>query len=1003
MINRMPLAKGVDPGLSRCPDFTAVLNEKSTGQYQMTATIRLRQAQALVSGLTEYAKKRRAFSLGNFLGISRAFCLWAAFTLAFSSDGGVGLTQENRQLETEPTIVLTSEERVWLRDHPDIQLGYTDTLEPEVIVNSDGTYSGMVVDFLDALNEKLGTEIGLRVYSIPELLDKAKNKRIDGILNLHPEYADDLGLLKTQTYWPAYPAVFARKETSFKSPDDFADKRVAIIDKVYITQKLMDRYGKQATILKVEDALGGLQSVEKGEADLFLGFSYNSFFIPKYQLFDVVPAHVFIDSPEWFGIGIRADWPELVSILNKGISGFSEEEIHAIITKWSYLPEKQDTIELTDEERDWIDQNHKVRVRVSEQAPYMYSEDGAPIGIIVDLLDTISERTGIKFHFVIPSPSFHVDLQGLIQHTGPDLLGSLTPTHERGKKILFTKPYISSPKFIFTRDDAEFVASMENLTGKTVAVIKAYLVHKELEKNYPNIDLVFCKNNREALTAVSSGKAFAFIGSIMATPFMINEYGLRNLKASCPSALQDATVAMAIRNDWPELRDIINKVLGDMSGSEKAAIINKWSSVKVEYGIRPGDVVEWILLVAGAASIIVILFVFWNRALAKKVRERTYELESSNKSLAVEVAQRTEAEKLLRDSRDYLKNLTDSLPDAVFSVKLPERKIEWANDTFKVLGYKPDECVGRSTEFLYPSEKDYLAFGDKMARAIAEGKEVLHLEQTLRNKSGDHFPADITVSLFRTNGIVVSETAIVRNIAERKQREQQLQEYQVRLKALASQLTLAEEKERRRIAADLHDHVGHSLALARMQLDGIPEAKSALEQKILVKDVSNILLNALQDTRGLIFELSSPSMNEIGLSAAISEWLEEQIAKRQGLETEFVDNIRDERRKTLDENVRALIFRNVRELLTNVIKHARANKVRVHLTEEANRLQIVVEDDGIGFAHSVENIKQKQTGGFGLFSIQERMADLGGSFDIQSEPGKGCKVALTVPLGDGSS
>jgi len=307
----------------------------------------------------------------------------------------VGLTQENRPLETEPTIVLTSEERVWLRDHPDIQLGYTDTLEPEVIVNTDGTYSGMVVDFLDALNEKLGTEIGLRVYSIPELLDKAKNKRIDGILNLHPEYADSLGLLKTRSYWPAYLAVFSRKETLFTNPDDFADKRVAIIDGVYITQKLMDRHGKQATILKVDDALGGLQSVEKGAADLFLGFSYNSFFIPKYQLFDVVPAHVFMDAPEWFGIGIRADWPQLVSILNKGISGFSEEEIHAIIAKWSYLPEKQGTIELTPEERDWLKQDHTVRVFSTDHAPLMSYREGKPFGISADLLKQISERTGI--------------------------------------------------------------------------------------------------------------------------------------------------------------------------------------------------------------------------------------------------------------------------------------------------------------------------------------------------------------------------------------------------------------------------------------------------------------------------------------------------------------------------------------------------------------------------------------------------------------------------------
>jgi signal transduction histidine kinase len=142
-------------------------------------------------------------------------------------------------------------------------------------------------------------------------------------------------------------------------------------------------------------------------------------------------------------------------------------------------------------------------------------------------------------------------------------------------------------------------------------------------------------------------------------------------------------------------------------------------------------------------------------------------------------------------------------------------------------------------------------------------------------------------------------------------------------------------------------------------------------------------------------------MHEIGLGAALSEFLEEQIAKRHDLKTEFVDNISDVHRKTLDENVRALIFRSMRELLVNVVKHANPSKVRVHLTEVDDELKFAVEDDGIGFDPSAINDQKGKSSGFGLFSIQERMADLGGSFDIQSEPGKGCRVTLTVPVEKG--
>jgi signal transduction histidine kinase len=244
-------------------------------------------------------------------------------------------------------------------------------------------------------------------------------------------------------------------------------------------------------------------------------------------------------------------------------------------------------------------------------------------------------------------------------------------------------------------------------------------------------------------------------------------------------------------------------------------------------------------------------------------------------------------------------------------------------------------------------------------------------------------------------GKIVGTVSFGIDITEYKLAEDQLQDYQRRLKGLAAQLTIAEESERRRIAADLHDQIGHSLALARMQLNGILEAKSDVERKLLIKDISHILFEALQDTKSLIFQLSSPSMNELGLAAAISEWLEEYMGRRYGLETEFTDESSD---IPLGDDLRAVLFRSVRELLTNVIKHARANKVSVLLGDSNGSFKITIMDDGVGFDPQKTSRRVQQEGGFGLFSIEERMADLGGTLEIASEPGKGCKVTVTAPL-----
>jgi signal transduction histidine kinase len=239
---------------------------------------------------------------------------------------------------------------------------------------------------------------------------------------------------------------------------------------------------------------------------------------------------------------------------------------------------------------------------------------------------------------------------------------------------------------------------------------------------------------------------------------------------------------------------------------------------------------------------------------------------------------------------------------------------------------------------------------------------------------------------------------IEEDITDRKQAEREILRYHERLKALASQLTVTEEKERRRIAVDLHDHVGQSLALARMQIDSAK--KSAADDRLAARldEISENLRKAIHDTRHLIFDLSPPAMHQIGLGAAVSEWLEEQIEKRYGIKTEFFDNIEQRYRKTLDDNVRAILFRNVRELLINVVKHAQANQVSVSMEITDGALKTVIQDNGIGFDQSseIQNVKSEE--GFGLFSIKERMADLGGALKIESQPGKGCKAVLTVPL-----
>ncbi|MGB5650569.1 MAG: ATP-binding protein, partial [Sedimenticolaceae bacterium] len=173
---------------------------------------------------------------------------------------------------------------------------------------------------------------------------------------------------------------------------------------------------------------------------------------------------------------------------------------------------------------------------------------------------------------------------------------------------------------------------------------------------------------------------------------------------------------------------------------------------------------------------------------------------------------------------------------------------------------------------------------------------------------------------------------------------------------------------------------------------GLPAEEPLAAQ---LEDISQSLLRAIQETRHLIFELSSPALNELGLGAAIRDWSEEQAGSRHGLRAEVFDHTRQ---LILDADQRAIMFRNVRELITNVIKHAQASALSIWLEQEDSELVVTIQDDGIGFdpATTLERVDGGR--GFGLFSIHERMTDLGGNLELVSQPGAGCRAILHLPL-----
>jgi PAS domain S-box-containing protein len=1157
------------------------------------------------------------------------FCTLILTLLCFSSAA----------LAAEPVkIELTPKEKTWLAEHPEITLGTATSYPPFVIKRDDGRLEGVLVDYLEVVSQALNQKIRLHVDDPwSKVQEKAEKGEIDGLAIGAESPGRAVLYHQTEPLLKTYFSAFARSkgEHNIQQFSDLDGLRIGYKGGASPTIALLNKL-PAATLKPYDDNEALTQALLSKEVDVVVAWISYEYF-RKNRLQGTIDNILLIDeSPMDMVTHIRKDWPELVSIMNKVIAAMKQEELPRIMNKWFLEWPKQAAresgVNLTPEEKSWLKAHPVIRTQFNHHPPYMIANKGEIAGLTADLLKIVSERADIQIQ-IEKTPGKWTDLLArLKRHEDLDMLPAIMPTPERERFIHFTEPYTNSPRFIFTRDDAPFIVSIEGLYTETVAVVSDFAVHKELEKKHPDIELIQFDNPKEAIKAVSEGNAFAFIGDMISTPTMINSLGLQNLKAACPSGLTDHPLSIGVRKDWPELRDILSKAIKAIPANEKTAILNKWSTIRVEYGVRSSDIQKWSIIITLSVLSIITMFLIWNKQLSRKVLSRTAELTESEDrfratfeqaavgiahvspdgnflrlnqkfcdivgysqkellaltfqnithpddletdtglvqelldgkndsytlekrylrkdgstvwvnltvkilreddgsprwfvSVVQDISDRIRIQQEIKKSYEFLNHLTQAIPDAIFAVKLPERTVTWCSDTYGVLGYETNECIGETTAKFYPtpdeakqfgtlmekaiaegkklvqtelelrrkngeifpadvklaflkegghvvgvtallrdisqrkqaedelqqshdflnylissipdavfyvklperviawandsynimglgddpehlkglstrdffaSEEEFERFGEVQRQAIEDGKSFMHTEAMLRHENGTVFPADITGTFFKENGKVVSITAIVRDITEVKLAEKKFVDYQERLKALTSQLTIAEEQERRRIAENLHDEVSQALAMTRLQLAAAIRGTICDDSRLKeqLNEISGSLLQAIRDTRQLIFELSSPSMHELGLGSAIIEWVEEK--KRQLKNDVDIAIVNELTGTELDEDERTILFRNIRELLTNTFKHARAKKVKITLVPDEETVRATVEDDGIGFDSAQVLDGYSLDGGFGLFSIEERMKDLNGTMKVEAAPHKGCKVTLSLP------
>ncbi len=379
--------------------------------------------------------------------------------------------------------------------------------------------------------------------------------------------------------------------------------------------------------------------------------------------------------------------------------------------------------------------------------------------------------------------------------------------------------------------------------------------------------------------------------------------------------------------------------------------------------------------------------------LEMRVQQRTAELERVNEELRREIAERSRAEKARTEVEKRFQDIFENAMVGIYRT-MPDGQILMANPAIvKMLRYPSFEALKKINLEKTGFEPSHPRSVFK--QMVERNGSVAGLESVWLRRDGNRIVVRESAVVVRDEkGKVLYYEGTVEDITERKKAEEKLLAYQKQLRSLALELSLSEERLRRQMAINVHDHLGQNLAISKIKLDGLRKSIKTGEHLKGLNEIRNLLDETIESVRSLTFELSPPVLYELGFEAAV-EWLVRFVCKRDGLVSKFSD---DGKPKPLEEDVRILLFQSVREILVNISKHAHAKKISVAISRANTGIQVCIVDDGVGFDVDAIKSSDTKTKGFGLFSVSERLASISGRFEIDSKPGAGTKVLLAAPV-----
>lgn len=402
---------------------------------------------------------------------------------------------------------------------------------------------------------------------------------------------------------------------------------------------------------------------------------------------------------------------------------------------------------LTDQQKLWLESNPLIRIGLwSDTPPVVFTEsDGRPRGIVVDYLEAI-ERQGVRLNPRV-YPNLAEALDGL-RRGEIDLIPSALQAADRD--LVYTKPFVSIPLVVMTREGLEGLNSLEDFKGKVLMVNQGHAVEAWVRRDHPAIKLVPV-NNGGGLWAVAEGRADGIIGGLNGLVWSARANGVNNLKVAFATEYI-YQLAFGVRREYAPLAAILDRMLESLPDSEKREIYHRWAPVR-------GNGVDWDQVwrlggtSLGLGLLLVGLVLYWNRRLSSEVKRRR------------------QAEAVLTSTKRLFETVFQSQQDAILVLdsSRPPLIVECNGAAERIFGYRKDDMLGRGTSLLHLDQEHQDRLLNRLYHSMTQQGFFHESDYEMIRQDGQVFPCELSIApLSDGDGERLGWICVVRDVSERK-------------------------------------------------------------------------------------------------------------------------------------------------------------------------------------------------------------------------------------------